>query len=70
MHETHKRSVGKALSWRILGTVITGSIVFIFTGKLSISFGVAGIEFFSKLAAYYIHERMWNMVGRGKYVSA
>lgn len=67
MHETHKRSVVKAVSYRILGTLITGIIVFAFTGSFSVSFGVAGIELFAKLLAYYFHERIWDSVGRGKY---
>lgn len=68
MQETHKRSVIKAVSWRFLGTLITGLVVYVFTGKLSLSFGIAGVEFFAKIIAYYIHERIWNGINRGKYV--
>ncbi len=68
MHETHKRSIVKAISYRILGTIITALIVFVFTGNFSVSLGVAGVELFAKSIAYYLHERIWNSVGRGKYV--
>jgi len=70
MHETHKRSIVKAVSYRILGTVITALIVFVFTGSFSLSFGIAGVELVAKSLAYYIHERIWNGIGRGKYAAA
>lgn len=60
----------KAISYRILGTFITALIVFIFTGNFSLSFGIASVELIAKSLAYYIHERIWNSIGRGKYAAA
>jgi uncharacterized membrane protein len=43
--ESHTRAIAKAASWRILGTIATGILVFIFTRKWSVSLTVGGVEF-------------------------
>jgi uncharacterized membrane protein len=55
------RSLLKALSWRIVATLTTTLLVFIFTGDLVISVGVGGSEFLLKIFIYYAHERVWNL---------
>ena len=64
--ETNARSVAKALSWRILGTVATSALVFIFTGRLVLSLAVGGVEFVSKIGLFWVHERVWNRLRFGK----
>ncbi len=64
--ETHVRSVVKAVSWRIVATLTTILLVFVFTGNLAISGGVGLTELFSKIGIYYLHERLWNAVGFGR----
>ena len=64
--ETHMRSVVKAVSWRIIATLTTILLVFIFTGNLVISGAVGLTELFSKLGIYYLHERLWNAIGFGR----
>lgn len=54
------RSLLKAVSWRIVATLTTTLLVFIFTQNVVISVGVGGSEFFLKLFIYYLHERVWN----------
>jgi len=67
--DTHTQSVLKAISWRILATTATISIVFAFTGKLVLSAGVGAVEIIVKLVLYYLHERVWlaaaSRTGRG-----
>jgi len=63
--ETHARSVLKALSWRVLGTVATTLLVFGFTRRLSLSLSVGGVEFVSKIALYWLHERAWDRLRLG-----
>lgn len=65
-HETHTRSVAKALSWRFLGTAATAVLVFIFTGKLGLSLAVGGLEFVSKIGLFWLHERAWDRTRFGK----
>jgi adenylylsulfate kinase len=60
------RSLLKSISWRIIATLTTTLLVFAFTQNLVISAGVGGIEFFLKIAIYYVHERIWNIVNFGR----
>lgn len=67
MHiETRTRSVIKTVSWRLLATVITASIVFILVGRIDIAALAGGIDMIVKIIFYYIHERCWNKTGFGK----
>jgi adenylylsulfate kinase len=64
--ESHSRSVAKALSWRVMGTVATTLLVFVFTGRWGISFAVGGVEFVSKIGLFWLHERIWDRIPHGK----
>jgi len=60
------RSLTKAISWRIVATLTTILLVFMFTGDLVISGGVGFTELILKILIYYIHERIWNMLNFGR----
>jgi uncharacterized membrane protein len=64
--ETHMRSIAKAVTWRIVATLTTMLLVFIFTGNLVVSGGVGLTEVLSKTVIYYLHERAWNATGFGR----
>lgn len=64
--ETNGRSVAKAISWRILGTLATAVLVFIFTGRLVVALAVGTLEFFSKIVLFWLHERIWDRVKIGR----
>jgi len=64
--ESHSRSVLKALSWRIFGTVVTAGLVYVFTRKLVLSLAVGALEFFSKIGLFWLHERLWDRSSWGK----
>jgi uncharacterized membrane protein len=64
--ETHRRTMMKTISWRIVATLTTGIIVYIFTGKILLSLGVIGVEALTKILFYYLHERVWNKIQWGK----
>ena len=64
--ETHKRSIAKAVSWRIVATLTTMLLVFVFTGNLVASGGVGLTELLSKTVIYYFHERAWNTTDFGR----
>ena len=55
--ETHRRTLVRAISWRIVATLVTAA----FTG-LS---GAIVINIFMTLA-HYIHERLWLRIGWGR----
>ena len=66
MHEKSYRSLLKAISWRITGTLDTMIISFIITGNLKIAASIGFIEVFTKMIFYYLHERIWNKIKLGK----
>jgi adenylylsulfate kinase len=64
--DSHLRSVAKAFSWRISGTIATAVIVFFFTGLWQLAVVVSFVEFFSKIALFFFHERIWDLFSLGK----
>lgn len=60
------RSITKAVTWRIVATLTTMLLVFIFTGNLVVSGGVGLTELLSKTIIYYLHERAWNATSFGR----
>lgn len=61
------RTLKKSISWRIIATVMTlmlaGALV---EGGTSVAIAIAIVEFFSKFALYYVHERIWLKIPLGK----
>lgn len=64
--ETHSRSVLKAVSWRTVGTLDTFAISWFMTGKVAMAGSIAGLEVVTKVAWYYLHERIWAAVSWGR----
>ena len=62
---TVKRHIVKSISWRIIGTVDTFLLSYILTGSISFGLSISGVDFFSKLAFYYFHERFWFLSNIG-----
>ncbi len=60
------RSIAKALSWRIVGTLDTLLISYLLTGKIALAASIASVDFLTKMVLYFFHERLWNMVKWGK----
>jgi len=66
MHEKPYRSIVKALSWRLTGTLDTIVISFIISGRIKIALSIGIVELFTKLTLYYVHERAWNRIPFGR----
>jgi adenylylsulfate kinase len=64
--ETHARSVMKAVSWRVMGTLSTTVLVWIFTRQFTLALWVGTLEFVSKIAIFWMHERVWDRLRFGK----
>ena len=58
----HLKYTAKAISWRIIGSVDTFIISYIMTGKVAIAGSIAGIELFTKIGLFYMHEVAWECV--------
>jgi len=66
MYERKRRSILKAISWRIIGTLDTFLISFLITGKFKFAISISGIELLTKFSLYFMHERIWNRIKFGK----
>lgn len=66
MKDTHKRSLLKALTWRLTGSGSTFLISWLITGNLLLASSILGIHFFTNTILYVVHERVWNNVKWGK----
>tara|TARA_R110000765_G_scaffold39928_2_gene86426 strand:- start:2154 stop:2417 length:264 start_codon:yes stop_codon:yes gene_type:complete len=60
------RSIAKAFSWRVIGTIDTLIISYILTGEFSVAASIASIDFVTKMILYFFHERFWNLIKWGK----
>jgi uncharacterized membrane protein len=63
------RSLVKAFSWRVTGSVDTLLLSWFFTGNLMIAAAIGSTEIITKMVLYYLHERAWNRVNLGREVS-
>jgi uncharacterized membrane protein len=68
--EHHFRSLAKAISWRITGTLDTMVISFVITGRIRLALSIGFVELFTKIGLYYLHERVWNRIAAGKTKAA
>ena len=66
--DNHIRSFVKSISWRIIASLTTILLVFIFTRSWVISFEVRGLEIIMKIFFYYLHERVWDRIRWGTTV--
>ena len=55
----YKRHIAKTITWRIIGTLDTMIIAWIITGSLEWGLTIGGIEVFTKMILYFLHERAW-----------
>ncbi len=64
--EGHLRSLVKAASWRVTGTIDTFVLGFLFTGSVKLAGSIASTEVVTKLGLFYLHERAWNRLSWGR----
>ena len=64
--DSHWRSVAKGLSWRILATIVTMVVVFLYSGELGTAALVGTTDAFAKIGLFWGHERIWEHVGWGR----
>lgn len=64
--EAHSRSLLKAVSWRMVGSIDTFVISYLVTGKLMFAASIASVETVTKVILFYGHERIWAAVPWGR----
>lgn len=60
--ESPKRSIFKAVSWRVLGTIDTFVLSWLITGRVDLAAAIGGTEVITKMILYYLHERAWTKI--------
>jgi adenylylsulfate kinase len=63
--ETQRRTLAKTMTWRIMATLTTALLVFLFTGDFTLALEVGALEVIVKLLLYYLHERGWSYIPWG-----
>ena len=63
--EAHSRSFVKALSWRVLGSIDTFLLSWLFTSSVKAAGAIATTEVLTKMVLYYFHERVWSSISWG-----
>jgi len=66
MKESKKRSLTKAISWRLVGSVASITILYVFTHQIVFALGIGLLDFVVKLMLYYGHERVWTKIKWGE----
>jgi len=64
--DTPLRSVTKAVSWRVLGTVDTLIVSWFVVEDVKTASAIASIDFVTKMILYFGHERIWNAIKWGR----
>ncbi len=65
-NERPARSLLKAVSWRVTGSLDTILLSWIFTQQLTIAIAIGSTEIVTKIVLYYLHERIWSRVAFGQ----
>ena len=59
--ETYKRSFLKTFTWRIVASLDTALLTWLFSGDVLTGIKVGGMEIVTKLFIYFFHERAWRI---------
>lgn len=58
------KTLGKTISWRMVGAADTFLLSFLITGNMTMAAGVCGFEVITKSFLYFAHERGWEYLSR------
>jgi uncharacterized membrane protein len=63
--ESKKRSLAKALLWRLIGIIVLGSITWVLTKNLETTTIITLMFHTINFVLYYFHERFWERIDWG-----
>jgi uncharacterized membrane protein len=66
MIESHFRSIVKAASYRVIGSMVTFLVAWILTRKFELAAQIGLLDTILKIGAFYAHERLWNNISFGR----
>ena len=58
--DSHRRSIIKSITYRLLAIGATVIITYLFTKEIKVAIGVGIADTVVKIALYYGHERLWT----------
>ena len=64
--DSHYRSLAKALSWRVVATIITMVVTLVVTGEMEFALKIGLADTLIKFFTFYGHERIWNRLKFGR----
>jgi uncharacterized membrane protein len=64
--DAHRRSLAKAVSWRVTGSIDTFILSWLITGSIKIAGSISLVEVVTKILLFYFHERLWAWIPWGK----
>ena len=67
VRDSRRKSLIKALSWRVVGTLDTILLSWIITGRFNLALSIGVLELLTKTALYYFHERVWAKIEVASY---
>ena len=62
VQDSHIRPIIKAVSWRIIAIIITGAVIYVYTGEITKSGEISVVAGLILTFVYYLHERFWVWV--------
>jgi uncharacterized membrane protein len=60
--DAHRRSLAKAVSWRVTGSIDTFILSWLITGNVKIAGSISLVEIVTKILLFYFHERIWAWI--------
>ncbi len=64
--ETHLRSLMKGMSWRVIATLVTTSVVWLISGEVSMALFAGLCDSLIKIGLFWGHERVWQTIAWGR----
>ena len=59
VYDDRIRPIIKTISWRIIAMIITGAVVYVYTGEIKKSGEISIVAGLILTFVYYLHERFW-----------
>ena len=60
--QSRRRSLVKALSWRLVALLITFGVALVIFDDVQVAVSVGVLDSLIKILVYYLHERAWERV--------
>ena len=64
-NRTTKRSLVKAITYRIVIVILDFSVIYLLTHRIDVALGFMIISNIYTTVAYFLHERLWNRIRWG-----